>query len=190
MKIILAIISVLYINTVFSQEQPIRYYTLSELATATVDSVFAIDLKKMNLTELPDDIFKFKNIMYLDLSKNKLTQTNGLEHFKQLRYLNLEKNKFEYFPFPICQLTELETLILNRNNISVIPVCIEYCQNLKYLDLWGTTVSGLPIEMVHIKTLEKIDLSAVQINKQGQERLREMFPKVKLVLDSPCNCAY
>ncbi len=190
MRFILVIISALCIDPAFSQEQSVRYYTIGELATAPVDSVLAIDLSKSGLTELPKEIYRFKHLQYLNLSKNKLAKVEGLETFPHLRHLDLGKNKLEYFPFSICQLTELETLLLNRNTISIIPVCIEYCQRLKYLDLWGTTVSSLPIEMTRIKTLEKIDFSAVQINKQKQERLRELFPTVKLVLDSPCNCAY
>lgn len=189
MKFILAITSVLLFNFSFTQEKAVKYYKLEELKNASADSIFAIDLKKMNLTELPEELFRFTRIEYLDISKNKFTNVTGLEHFPRLRYLNIEKNKLDYFPVSICQLTALETLILNRNdNISAIPSCIEYCQELKYIDLWGTAVTSLPEEMTRIRTLEKIDFSDVQINKQGQERLKTMFPNVKLVLSPPCNC--
>jgi Leucine-rich repeat (LRR) protein len=159
------------------------------LKNASPDSIFAIDLKKLNLTELPEELFRFTKIKYLDISKNKFANVSGLENFPKLRHLNIEKNKLEYFPISICQLTNIETLILNRNEqISNIPSCIEYCQQLKFVDLWGTAVTGLPEEMTRINTLEKIDFSDVQINKQGQERLKAMFPNVKLELSPPCNC--
>lgn len=189
MRFILAITSALLFNFSFSQEKTVKYYKLEELKNASADSVFAVDLKKMNLTELPEDLFRFTHIEYLDISKNKLTNVAGLEKFPQLRHLNIEKNKLDYFPVSICQLTSIETLILNRNdNVSSIPSCIEYCQKLKFVDLWGTAVTSLPEEMTRITTLEKIDFSDVQINKQGQERLKAMFPNVKLVLSPPCNC--
>lgn len=190
MKNILAIISVLIISSVFSQKDTIRYYSLEELKTASIDSVIAIDLKKMNLTQLPEVLFQFKNLQYLNLSKNKLTDINGVENFPHLRYLNVEKNKLEYFPVSICQLIEIETLILNRNNFETIPPCIEQCQKLKVIDLWYTAVTSLPNEMIRIKTLESIDLTGVQINHAGQDRLKNMFPTVKLILSPPCNCMY
>lgn len=188
MKFILVITSVLLSSISYSQENSLKYYQLAELKNASVDSVLAVDLKKMNLTELPEELFRFTKIEHLDISKNKFTNVTGLEYFPQLRYLNIEKNKLDYFPISICQLKNIETLIINRNNISSIPLCIEYCQKLKFIDLWGTSVTGLPEEMTRITTLEKIDFSDVQINKQGQERLKAMFPNVKLLLSPPCNC--
>lgn len=188
MKFILAITSILLCSISFSQEQTPKYYTLEELKTAVVDSVFAIDLKKMNLTEIPAEVFKFKHIQYLDISKNKFSNVIGLEQFPHLRYLNVEKNKLDYFPVSICQLTEIETLILNRNYFESIPPCIEHCQQLKTIDLWYTGVTMLPMEMTKIKTIKSIDLTGVQINVAKQEQLRNMFPQVKLLLSPPCNC--
>lgn len=187
MKFILATISVLFINLCFTQET-VRYYKLEELANASEDSVIAIDLKKMNLTSLPEEIYRFKNLQYLNLSKNRLSDLSGLTTFKQLKYLNIEKNKLPYFPIAVCQLYEIETLILNRNAFETIPPCIEYCQKLKVLDIWGTFVTGLPEEMTRIKTLEYIDFSGIQINQNRQNQLREMFPTTKLDLSPPCNC--
>lgn len=189
MKFILAIISLLYINTGFSQET-VRYYKLEELPNAPIDSVFAIDLKKMSLTEIPEIIFQFKNLQYLNLSKNKLTTAKGLEVFKQLKWLSLDKNKLTYFPIGICQLTNLEDLKISRNDIEVIPICIEYCQKLKNVELWSTMITGLPEEMTRISTIRMIDFTGIQINVKRQEQLRNMFPKAKLILDPPCNCTH
>ena len=52
----------LFINLAFSQEKQIKYYSLSELKNASVDSVIAVDLKKMDLAELPQELMRFKNI--------------------------------------------------------------------------------------------------------------------------------
>ncbi len=189
MKHILAIISILFISVGFAQNQSIKQYTLAELKTAHVDSVFAIDLQKMKLQQLPPIVFKFKNVTSLNVGKNKLKNLNGIEQLEHLTYLNAEKNILEYFPNEICQLKQLETLILNRNiYIDAVPACIENCQQLKTLDLWYTAVDHLPIEMTTIKTLKLIDFSGVQINQEGQNKLKKMFPNTKLVLSAPCNC--
>lgn len=190
MKFIPAIISVLFINLASAQEKQVKYYSLSELKNAVVDSVIAVDLKKMNLSELPPELMRFKHIQYLDLSKNKFSNVTGLENFPHLRYLNLEKNRLDYFPVSICQLTEIETLILNRNYFESIPACIEYCQQLKTIDLWYTSVTTLPQEITRIPSLEAIDLTGIQINKERQEQLKQMLPRVKLTLSPPCNCTH
>ena len=39
--------------------QVARYYTLDELATAPIDSVFYIDLSREKLEVLPSEIYKF-----------------------------------------------------------------------------------------------------------------------------------
>ncbi len=189
MKFIHVLILILVSKTAFSQVETVKFYQIHELKNASVDTIFAIDLKKSNLTEIPEEIYKFTNLQYLDLSKNKLTEVKNLEIFSQLRYLNLEKNKLIYFPIGICQLYKLETLIISKNDISSIPACIEYCQNLKMLDLWSTAITSLPSEMAKLPALEKIDFTGISINKQGQERIKNLLPKVKLILDSPCNCA-
>lgn len=187
MKFIHAIIFILFNSSIFSQAE-IRYYKLHELATASIDSVRAVDLKKMKLTALPAELLRFKNITHLDLSKNSFAKVEGLEHFKELRYLNLEKNKLDYFPVEICQLTAIETLILNRNYFESIPACIGQCTNLKTIDLYYTAVTMLPTEMSTIKTLELIDLTGVQINVKNQERIRGLFPSATVKLSPPCNC--
>lgn len=187
MKFIHAIIFTLSSSSLFSQGD-LRYYKLDELASASVDSVLAIDLKKLKLTALPEEILRFKNITHLDLSRNSFSKVEGLEQFKMLRYLNLEKNKLDYFPVGICQLTEIEELILNRNYFESIPTCIAQCSKLKSIDLYYTAVTMLPTEMSTIKTLEFIDLTGVQINAKNQERIRGLFPNATVKLSSPCNC--
>ncbi|HLU87782.1 MAG TPA: hypothetical protein VKZ44_08510, partial [Taishania sp.] len=108
--------------------------------------------------------------------------------FNKLTYLNLEKNKLDYFPIEICQLINIKTIIINRNYIETIPPCIDQCQNLEMIDLWYTGVTMLPEEMMRISTLKHIDLTGVQINAGKQQKLRNMFPDIKLIMSPPCNC--
>lgn len=173
-----------------SYGQQTHLYSLEELDTARVDAVFAISLKKMRLEELPTQIFKFKHLRYLDLAKNKLRKVEGIEQFRKLEYLNIEKNELDYFPIQICQLVQLKTLILNRNDFSSIPPCIEQCKQLESVDLWYTAVTSFPEEMKRLKKLKLIDLTGVQINDAGQEKMKMMFPNIKLILSPPCNCMY
>jgi len=186
---------ILSINYTYSQNynfspENIRYYKLSELDTAHIDSVRAVNLSKLKLSELPKTLYRFHNIEYLDLSKNKLERIDSLSIFVNLRYLNLGKNKLSIFPVSICSLSNLRWLSLQSNSIASIPSCIQYCEQLEYVDLWGCLVSYLPDEMAYISSLKEIDLSAIQLNQYQQDQIRDQFPQVRLKMGAACNCGF
>jgi len=169
-------------------QQHVRYYTLAELDTATIESVLAINLSKSKLVELPAIIFRFECLEYLNVSKNKLTHIDSVAVFSRLRSLNAGKNKLDHFPVAICRLSELERLELYQNNIASIPSCIGHCKKIKSIDLWGTLIETLPQEMASLPSLKEINLLAVQLNEYQQKHLRETLPHVQLKMGAPCNC--
>lgn len=187
MRLKLVVFSILFLNSVFSQVDSVRFYSEFELIGANPDTVFAISLKKEKRTELPDWLFDYKNLTHLDLGKNKLNDVNRLGDLKKLKYLNLEKNDLEYFPIGMCQLSQLETLIINRNHFTTLPGCIENCTSLQTIDLWDTPIVSLPEEFYALK-LKKIDFSGIRFSPGFQTRLKENFPNTELVLDPPCDC--
>lgn len=173
-----------------AQADSIHFYSLEELKFAHPDTVLAISLKKQKLTVLPEELFRFTKIRYLDLEKNELEDLSRLGEFTELVYLNVGKNKLINFPIAICQLRNIEELILNRNDFSYIPPCINYCQKLTTIDLWETPVTSLSSEMQSIPSLKSIDFSGVRMNPTQQRILKEQFPKVKFIFDTPCDCLY
>ncbi len=188
MNKVLVIFLLLFSPWIMAQPDSVRFYSIDEVSNANPDTIFAISLKKQKLTSLPEELFKFKFLKYLDLEKNEFNDIGRLGEFKELVYLNLGRNKLQNFPVAICQMANLQVLILNRNEFNSIPPCISYCQNLTYIDFWETPVSSLPAEMTSIESLKEMDFSGVRMNKATQEKLRNQFPKVKLHLDEPCNC--
>lgn len=182
----LVLISLLISLNSFSQSS-LRIYQWEELDSIPSDSVFAIDLSKRKLTELPD-LSAFKQLRYLDLGKNKLESLEGLSELVHLKYLNLERNKLDLFPVQICSLRQLDSLVLNRNLFDRIPECIEQLQSLSYLDLWDVPISEIPNSISSLKRLKKLDLSGVRMNPAYQERLKSLLPNTELLLDPPCDC--
>lgn len=177
-------------NWLFAQPDSVRFYTLDEVVNASPDTIFALSLRKSKLTKIPAEILKFKNLKYLDLEKNEIHDVIPLGEFKELVYLNLSRNKLQYFPVSVCQMAHIQELILNRNEFETVPSCINYCTELRKVDFWETPVRSLPSEMQELPKLEVIDFSGVKMNPTGQEKLKKQFPKVKLVLDTPCDCIY
>lgn len=190
MKQLLVVLYFLISNLSIAQPDSVRFYTLEELIDTNPDTIRAITLKKQKLSTLPEALFRFKQLQYLDLEKNEIEDVSRIGEFEHLIYLNLGKNKLQNFPVVVCQLKKLEVLILNRNEFSYIPPCINYCENLMYVDLWETPVTSLPNEMQTIKTLTTIDFSGVRMNPTQQSILKNQFPNVRLILDAPCDCLY
>ncbi len=188
MNYIRAIFCMLAINAAFGQSDTIRFYHLEELRDCNPDTVYSISLQKEKLRELPEELFRFQALRHLDLGKNKFEEIHGLERFPELIYLNVERNDLDKFPVGVCQLGKLEVLILNRNSFDYVPPCIDYCQELRFVDFWYTAVTALPESMQKLKKLETMDFSGVRMNPTGQQRLKDQFPKVNLILDPPCDC--
>ena len=190
MKQLLAILWLISSNLLFAQPDSVRFYTLDEVRNASPDTIFAISLRKSKLTEIPTELLRFKHLRYLDLEKNNINNVLTLGEFKELVYLNLSRNDLQYFPVSVCQMAEIEELVLNRNSFETVPPCISYCTKLRKIDFWETPVRSLPAEMQSLKNLEIIDFTGVKMNPTGQKKLKEQFPNVELKLDSPCDCMY
>ena len=188
MNKLLVIICLVISVSCFAQPDSVRFYTIEEVASANPDTIYALSFRKQKLTVLPEKLFTFKNLKYLDLEKNMLSNVSRLGELNQLVYLNLGKNNLENFPVCVCQMPLLEELIVNRNFFSYVPPCIEYCKELRRIDFWETPVTTLPKEMQLLPKLTFMDFSGVRMNPNTQKLLKEQYPHVKMSLDAPCDC--
>lgn len=67
--------------------QPDRiFYSLEEASLVAVDSVLRLDLSKKKFTEIPAEIYRYKNLKELDLSQNKLTHYQTIFTFQIWKY--------------------------------------------------------------------------------------------------------
>jgi Leucine-rich repeat (LRR) protein len=165
------------------------FLSLAQANAIHPDSVYSLDLSKTKLKEIPSEIYKFKNLKRIDLSKNQLTDLpDGFAVFSSLEFLDLGKNKFTIFPLIITRLTNLKELVFNRNFINEVPNAIEYNTQLVKIDFWATPVNEFNEGIFKLQNLKVVDISEVEYSADFQKGLREKFGKVKVILDSPCNC--
>jgi Leucine-rich repeat (LRR) protein len=167
----------------------IKWVNLAQASKMNPDSVLALDLSKLKLKSLPNEIFQYKNLEHLELSKNNLQQLpDTFAVFQQLKSLFLGKNKFETFPLIITRLTKLEILSMYRNLFSEIPNAIASCQSLKKIAFWDTPVTQFNEGFFKLNALTELDLSGIQYNEAFQKSLFERLPNTKIIIDVPCNC--
>ncbi len=177
-----------FISQAFSQS-PLVEYNLETARTVNPDSVFYLTLEKEKLTFVPSEIYDYKNLRVLNLSKNKINKlTDSIKLFTKLEKIDLTKNDLDYFPIQFCDMQSLTKIAIARNNIAVIPECIKYIVHLQILDLWDNPIRQLPESLVELKELRVLDLRNILFNVTFQTRWGALLPDVKIYFDPPCNC--
>lgn len=173
----------------FGQESPVVIYEWEEVQQASPDTIFGLSLSKLKLTELPEEVKKYKYLKELHLQKNKLDRLpDFITDFEYLEVLNLEKNELEIFPLQICRMNALKRLSIGKNYFEQIPECIGNVQTLEYIDLIDTPINKLPESLVTLKNLQEIDFTGIRFSPNFQESWTKLLPNVKLVFDAPCDC--
>ena len=142
-----------------------------------------------DLTELPKEIFEYAlDVEILDLGNNQLSDLpDDFHRFKNLRILFLTNNRFEHIPPVIAQCENLEMiafksnqvktvpenafpkktrwLILTENQIESLPDSMGDLTQLKKLALAGNQLTSLPESMANCTELELVRLSANQLTE-------------------------
>ncbi|KAF9131732.1 hypothetical protein BGX30_012986 [Mortierella sp. GBA39] len=119
-----------------------------------------LDPQTMSILQSP-----LLHLTELDLSRNRLESlpdqiTSLVPH---LNYLNLSHNLFAEIPLELCQLTELQVLIMSQNRIQG-PVPDKICSHLtqlKTLKLCANQITSLPDSLAHLNKLESLSMGSV-----------------------------
>lgn len=173
-----------------AQKDTIRYISLFEAKSIHVDSVIALKIAGKKYTAIPKEIGLYKNLQYLDLSRNKLTELpDFFENFKQLKVLKLGKNKFSNLPSVICKINSLKRLELSQNKyLTHISECIVNLENLNEIDFWDTPLAAFPDAFLRMNHLLYIDMRGVVYGPIYQQKWIKRMPWTKIEFDTPCEC--
>lgn len=136
------------------------------------DDINIISLRN-ELTSIPEQIGKCKNLTHLYLNENIITSIpDFIGNLINLKILMLYMNKITTIPDCIGNLINLETLSLSNNNISIIPDSIGNLTNLNVLYLDGNKLTILPDSIGNL-----INLKYLMINRN----------KLSTVPETMCN---
>lgn len=165
-------------------------FTNLEDALKTPDKVIKLELKRKKYKTFPKEILAFKNLQYLNLSKNSIRQLpEELGQLKNLQYLNISKNGLEELPPEIGELTNLYYLNANQNDLNSIPPQIGNLKKLKNMDLWSNNIDRFPEELKELKNLVLLDLRVILIPDAEQARIKAMLPDAIIYFSPYCKCA-
>ncbi|MDQ3047461.1 MAG: leucine-rich repeat domain-containing protein [Bacteroidota bacterium] len=167
----------------------LRSFTSLEEALKNPDKVIKLELRRKKYKTFPKEIFKFRNLQYLDLSKNSIAEIPPeIEQLKDLQYFSISKNGLEEFPAQMGELSNLYYLNANQNNLTGIPVSFGKLSKLKNLDLWSNNIERFPEELKYMKSLMVMDLRVILIPDAEQDRIQAMLPHTKVYFSPYCKC--
>ena len=173
----------------FAQLNQGKIYLWNEVKLANPDTIHAISFEKLKLDSLPNQLWKFTQLTYLNLEKNQLAfLPDELKLLSQLTELNISKNKFAFFPLILCQLPNLQKLNASRNRIESIPDQIANCTHLTFLDFYDNAIEDFGLGIFNLTELKTLNIEGVMYGTNFADDLKRKLPNVRVLLDPPCKC--
>jgi internalin A len=128
------------------------------------NNLISLDLKELNLSQIPPELRLLSNLQVLTLDNNQLTQLPAwIGQLSNLRTLYLYNNQLMQVPPELGQLSNLQTLSLQNNQLTQLPAWIGELSNLHMLSLSGNQLTQLPPELGQLSNLRQLYLSGNQL---------------------------
>lgn len=132
---------------------------------AVLDSVTNLDLKDCGIAQISKELFKLRNLEFLNISANELSiLPPSIGQFKKLKKLKAEANYLTELPQEIGQCISLEILKVSENQISKLPKELKHLTSLKKfcisdneLELSSEDLEEL--ELYNWGQIQRVDLS-------------------------------
>lgn len=173
----------------FAQLNSGKVYLWNDVKHANPDTIQAVSFEKLKLDSLPNELWKFTHLTYLNLEKNQLTfLPDELKLLSQLTELNISKNKLTSLPLVICQLPNLQKLNASRNRIESIPDQIANCTHLTFLDFYDNLIEDFGLGIFNLTELKTLNIEGVMYGTNFADDLKRKLPNVRILLDPPCKC--
>ena len=173
----------------FSQSKADKVYTSLEEAVINPLAVEHLDLRNKKLKIFPVEILKFKNLKTLNLSKNKIdVLPSEIDELVFLEKLNISRNLLYTLPINIGRLKNLRVLIANRNHIAFLPEQMSGAVRLEKIDVWKNEITSVPESLATLTELKVLDLRDNIFDRQEQNKVKLLLPKITIHFSPACTC--
>lgn len=119
-----------------------------------------LSLTGMGLTEIPEAVFAFPNLVKLDLSDNALQEVDQrIRIFTNLEELDLSGNFIASLPDQIGDLGKLKRVRLARNALQNLPDHFGELKQMRRLDLSDNAFRYVPMTILNFEKMTRLDMS-------------------------------
>lgn len=155
------------------------------------DKVIKLVLRKKHLKKIPDEVAQFKNLQYLDVSKNSIKELpEWIGDLSNLQYLSCSKTGLEHVPREIGKLKNLRWINLNQNELVLLPPQFGDMEKLEIADLWSNNLSEFPATLEKLKKLKVLDLRNILFSDEQHRYIQELLPNTTVYLSPSCKCKW
>ena len=166
-------------------------FTNLQEALKNPDAVTKLVLRKQHLKSFPKEILQFKNLQYLDISKNSIAELpDSINALSNLQYFACSKTGLQHLNKSIGKLSNLLYLNCNQNDLEALPPQLGNLEKLEILDLWSNNFNEYPSTLSGLKSLKVIDLRNILISDEVQATITNMLPKAKVYMSPSCKCKW
>jgi Leucine-rich repeat (LRR) protein len=166
-------------------------FTNLQEALKNPEAVIKLVLRKQHLKSFPKEILQFKNLQYLDISKNSISELpDSINLLSNLQYFACSKTGLNRLPKEIGKLTNLTYLNFNQNDLESLPPQIGNLEKLEVLDLWSNNLDEYPSTLSSLKSLKVLDLRNILISDEIQANIIRMLPHAKVYMSPSCRCKW
>jgi len=153
-----------------------------------VDTLEILDLSGNNLSELPEDMYRFTKLKIAFFSQNKFTVfPKQLAQCPSLTMIGFKSNQIVEIPEDALPI-HTQWLTLTDNRIEKLPKSIGNCLFLQKLMLAGNRLTSLTEELANCKNLELLRISANQLTEIPAWLLK--LPRLSWLAFSGNPCTY
>lgn len=124
-----------------------------------------VNLSGLGLTEIPKEVFKYKNLRKLFLHNNAITKIpTEIKQLKLLNTLDISDNRITTLYASIFELKSLNVLLINNNKIKNIPSQISNLRKLRILGIANNQLASLNPNFKYLQELKELNLSGNKFN--------------------------
>ncbi len=150
------------------------------------ENIEFLELSENNLTSLPDNFAVFKNLKTISLHKNNLVELfDGFSNLKNLEHLDLGGNfnlDIQKVTKQIAKLPKLKELVLSHCSLRSVDQSLFKIEHLKILYLNSNKITDLPVfdlDNDFFSKFQKIDLSVNDFLPEKKIELRDKLGKAE-----------
>lgn len=129
-----------------------------------IDRSGSLNLSNLSLTEIPEEIKDFPDLVQVDLSRNSIQAVPDFFGEMGIPYVNLTMNHIRNIPSTLLAGARRKMVNLSWNDLEVLPKMIEDESSIAWLDLTNNRLRHLPDSISKLRNLRTLSLKKNQLS--------------------------